>query len=376
MLATGHRLVSMISALLLWLVLSALLGTNSNIHAASQAPAVASAAKVQGDTGGYSTNTVAVYRLVVTWRTNATPNPRFGLTNNLPQLSDTNRLPLAVIERIRKMRLSEPPFLTNSYAETNREFVHFVPGSLNNAVWTNVMARTNGRAMAIWSKRQHPLTWPLSAPVVEWNHNSLIWGMKGVTALSPCWEKEGASGQVPITLLTPRHGYTRGHGMGPEGFRTAFNGDKVWFVTQQNEVLEVRVTGAIVHYGGGRDYTLLMFNKDLPPSIDPLRVMSQADVNAYYPWPPNAAPVLLRTEQEGNVSADIPGFSFPTMKGGDSGSPNMIPIGDELVFVGGRTTSAPSREMQLDIDDLCARAKVDTSKYQLQWFDLSGWPRY
>ena len=365
----------MISTLLLWLVASALIGAVFPLKAHSQASPTLNKAS-SGNFAGYSTNGAAVYRMFSFSTTNVTPNPRFGDTNNLPRISDTNRLPLEVIERIRKTRLNQPPYITNLYTYTNRDFAHFLPGSLNFAALTNVIARTNGRTMMIWSKRRHPLTWPLSAPAVEWNHDSLIWGMKGLTGLSPCWEQEGASGQVPVTLLTPRHAYTRGHGMGPDGFRKTFSGKKVWFVTRQNDVIEARVASAVVRCEQGRDYTILMFTRDLPPSIEPLRVLSQSDITAYYPWPQGAPPIFLRTEQEGNVSADLPGFTFPTVKGGDSGSPNLIPINDELVFAGGRTTSTPSREMQLDIDDLCTREKVDPGKYQMQWVDMSAWPRF
>jgi hypothetical protein len=49
---------------------------------------------------------------------------------------------------------------------------------------------------------------------------------KSMAALSPGWEGEVNSGQVPVTALTRRHGYTRGHSMGPDGFRTLFAGRK------------------------------------------------------------------------------------------------------------------------------------------------------
>ena len=57
-----------------------------------------------------------------------------------------------------------------------------------------------------------------------------MWGMTGLTALSPCWSGEGSPGQVPITALTRRHGYARGHDMGPQGFSKAHAGQKVWFL--------------------------------------------------------------------------------------------------------------------------------------------------
>src|SRR5262249_5520011 len=103
---------------------------------------------------------------------------------------------------------------------TNKVFHHFFADSLSHLIWTNFIAHTNGRGTTVWSGRTHSPNWPATPPVAVWNTNSLIWGMKGVTALSPCWEVEGAPGQVPVTALTRRHAYTRGHGMGADGFNT------------------------------------------------------------------------------------------------------------------------------------------------------------
>jgi hypothetical protein len=59
-------------------------------------------------------------------------------------------------------------------------------------------------------------------------------------------------------------------------------------------------------------------------------------------------------------------------KGGDSGSPNMLPLPGELVFSGGRATSGPGPEMQADMDELCRREGLDPQRYQMQWVELSS----
>jgi hypothetical protein len=79
---------------------------------------------------------------------------------------------------------------------------------------------------------------------------------------------------------------------------------------------------------------------------------------------------IFQTEQLGNVSTGVAPLTVNTWKGGDSGSPNMIPLPGQLVFFSGRSTSGPSQEMQEDMDELCRRAKLDPKKYQLQWVDL------
>jgi hypothetical protein len=76
------------------------------------------------------------------------------------------------------------------------------------------------------------------------------------------------------------------------------------------------------------------------------------------------------------VNTGIVGFTVPAWKGGDSGSPDMLPLGNELVFYGGRSTTSPSPVMQADMDKLCRLEKLDPRKYQLQWVDLSRFPSY
>jgi hypothetical protein len=263
-------------------------------------------------------------------------------------------------------------------AVTNTVFHHYVPKSLNNLVWTNFIAHTNGRNVRIWATRSHPPGWPTKAPIATWNTNCLIWGRIGLTALSPCWQDEYSGGQIPVTALSRRHGYTRGHGMGLDGFTKNFKGKKVWFVTANNTIVQTRVAGAIVRTVGksGRDYTILLFKDDLPPSIQPMRVIAQTNLPTQYPGRPGSPRPFFKTEQLGNVSAEVPGFTVETWKGGDSGSPDMLPMPNELVFFGGRSTSGPSAEMQSDMDELCTLQGLNPKKYQLQWVDLSGFPSY
>ena len=194
-------------------------------------------------------------------------------------------------------------------------------------------------------------------------------------------EDEGGNGQAPITALTRRHGYTRGHGMGADGMAKNRSGKKVWFVTTNNAIVEVKVLREFIRTrsggsGGNSDYTILLFNKDLPESIVPMRVVSSTNFKEKYPRPPGTPWPVMLTEQGGQVSAEIPPFKLNTWKVGDSGSPNMIPLVNELVFVNGRSTTAPTAEMQADMDALCAAERLNPNKYKLQWIDLSAYPSY
>jgi hypothetical protein len=281
--------------------------------------------------------------------------------------------------RLSRTATANSPLLAS--LTTNAGFDHFLADSLNHLVWTNLVAHTNGRSTSVWWERTHPADWPTNPPVAKWNPGSLLFGWRGFTAISPCWEGEVWSGQLPITALTRRHGYTRGHGMGAEGFSTNYVGRKVWFVTAKNELITVRILSQAVRFGGAgtpshRDYTIFLFDKDLPASIEPMGVAQLTTVAAKYVIGSAAPTPFFRTEQGGHVSAEIPGLAVPNWKNGDSGSPDMLPLPDELVFVSGRSTTGPTPEMQADMDELCHRQKLDPKRYQMRWVDLSRFPDY
>ena len=311
-----------------------------------------------------------------------------GFTTNGPAIYQTFRITQLMSNTLPQ----HPRAVTNAayrrmfpteYIYTNAVFHSLSEDSMNYCVWTNFLAHTNGRDMVIWSERSHGGSWPTNPPIATWNTNSLIWGMKGIAAISPCWEGEGAPGQVALTALTRRHAYARGHGMGDDGFNTGNAGRKAWFVAADNSLVEAIIKRQVTRVtattkGEHRDYTILMFDRDLPSSIEPMAVASFNDVQIYYPFPTlGAVPhPIYQTEQTGRVSAGIPPLSVNTWKGGDSGSPNMIPMPGELVFFSGRSTSGPTPEMQRDIDELCRQEKVDAAKYQLRWADFSKYPAY
>ena len=266
---------------------------------------------------------------------------------------------------------------TNVWSYTNLVFESFLPDSLAHLVWTNFMAHTNGRDMNIWATRTHPLNWPAHPPIVKWNTNSLIWGMRGLTALSPSWSGQGATGQVPLTALTGRHVDTRGHGMGPDGFRLEKGGRKAWFLAADNSLIEVQVKRAVVRIGPRtnqvhQDYTILLLDRDLPQTIEPMAVAAMEAVQKFYLKPSQGGTPfpIFQTEQSGAVSSGIPPLTVNTWKPGDSGSPNMIPLPGELVFINGRSTSGPTPEMQADMDELCRLEGLNPAKYQMRWVDL------
>jgi hypothetical protein len=319
-----------------------------------------------------ATNVVTSAITFIGWTTNgASILQNYRVVRDAARPLPTNNPALATNPMTMNLRAT-------NLTSTNQVFVGFLPESLNQLVWTNFIAHTNGRGLSIWSQRTRPPGWPTSAPVIRWNTNSLLWGMKGFTGLSPCWSGEGNPGQVPITLLTRRHGYARGHGMGAEGFSSASVGAKVWFLAADNSIVTRTVRREVVRAGQHGDYTILLFDRDLPDTIQPLRVAPPAEVQARYI---SSARVgancpIFKTEQGGQVSAEVPGFTVNARKGGDSGSPDLLPLPGELVFIGGRSTSGPGADMQADMDALSKMEGLNPDAYQLQWVDLSKYPRY
>ena len=250
------------------------------------------------------------------------------------------------------------------------------------AVWTNFIAQTNGRTTEMWSLRSHPEDWPNSPPVFQWNTNCLLYGLKGFTAISQCNQFEGAPGQVPVTLLTKRHAYLRGHGTGSNGlFTNSLAGQKVWFCTETNTIVTMTVAAHAVRTAGvggnGFDYGIVVFTEDVPDSITPLEVMSASDFAIYYYNTEDIPFLWFGTEQNGHYAAAVGGspmFEYPLFKGGDSGSPNMIPSPDNrLIFFSGRQSSGPTPAMQADIDALSILVGINPNAYRLQAYDLSPW---
>jgi hypothetical protein len=256
--------------------------------------------------------------------------------------------------------------------KTSNVFDHFFPESLNNNVWTNFIAHTNGRSMVVWTKRVHPLDWRSHPRVLDWSTNNLMWGMRGLTAISPCWEP-ASPGVMPVTALTRRHGYTRGHGMGDDRVAKTFAGKRVWFLTSDNTVVERKVVREVVRTMEtcGRDYTILLFDNDLPDSVGPMRVVKTTDISpgphSGYVLFTDAPCPIFKMEWGGNVSAEVAGFTVGTLKPGDSGSPNMVPFAGELGLWTGRSASGASAEMQADMDQLCVLEGLDPKNYQMQW---------
>ncbi len=269
-------------------------------------------------------------------------------------------------------RLTLPHLITNKFAG-------FVPDSLAGVVWAGF--HTNGRTTRVWSESRLPPGWPKVPPVLRWNTNNLMWGRKGMTAISEVAEDMGGFGQRQITALTRRHGYLRGHDMGPNGLQPSRVGRRVWFCTKDNQVIERKFKFLFVRRQAEPyyDYSIVLFDADLPPGIEPMRVANQDVLGRKYlhflTYEDARQRPKFMSLQAGYVSADVPGWTV-SIHGGDSGNPVMLLLPDELVFLNGITTSPPSAQMQADMDMLSRKASLDPSRYQMRWVNLDQYPDY
>ena len=135
--------------------------------------------------------------------------------------------------------------------------------------WTNY---TNNKSCILWSNEG------TGDPPTGLAWTTPFYGKTGFTAISQRNEFEPAPGQCPVTALTPRHGYTRGHGMGfpgdSGGFNSAFNGSNVYFCAASGTLVTATVANGYTRYdtNNNYDYTILVFNADLPSTIQPMAV--------------------------------------------------------------------------------------------------------
>jgi hypothetical protein len=237
------------------------------------------------------------------------------------------------------------------------------------STWAAYIGSTNGKSDSLWATRTaNPLR-------LAWNRNCILYGREGFTAISQLNGIPGnLPGQIPITALTRRHGYTRGHHLGTEGRRTDWNGFKVWFCTADDKVVQATVREAFVRSSGGYDYTVMIFDRDLPKGITPMWVAKRP--------PPEYYAVMFSTCQHGFVAANFPLFTSSdvsrpafndhnVVQGGDSGAPDMLTTPEgKLVFVGGRSTSGPSPQMQSDMDKLSASKGLKPDNYKMKWYSM------
>ena len=271
-------------------------------------------------------------------------------------------------------------FLTNSAGTvTNNVWQSFRPGWLGYSLLTNFVARTNARPdPAPWSGLVAGRT---NLAGVTLNYSNCLYGCAGFTAISPASD---SGTQVTWTLLTRRHAYARGHDMGVDGgpaLNPAKTGLRVWFLGTDNSTNEARIAEAVT-VTGAEDWTVCLFSNDLPAVVESMAVLENSGLaniagkltNTMSAATDRVFP-LLGTCQHNRLCTDTAWRIFDAHNarvGGDSGAPNFLLIGAQLVFVSGRTTTGYSPTMRTNLDWLTVRAGLSTNDYAPAVFSLAA----
>lgn len=255
------------------------------------------------------------------------------------------------------------------------------------SIFANIMTRTNGRSGFMWSGFVYGQT---NATGFTWLTNGFLTGLRGASAISPANELGGS--QVPGTALTRRHVYIRGHGHSAGGLpnmvstNLGFIGKKYWFIGTNNIAVSATIAdNRVCDPSNGEDWTILFLSSDLPAEVEPMRCIMDGTwtvTNAATPgniWnklPPLPPWPIFGTCQHNQLSGSDWGYSIfdnhDIHQGGDSGSPNMLLLTNEVVFLSGRTTSGITSLMLSNLNAMTLSAGLSTNSYQPQFVDLSG----
>ena len=246
--------------------------------------------------------------------------------------------------------------------------------SLGDALWTSFIAATNARnSETVWNTSGDVAT-------VNWNTNSPLYGQTGFTGFSLESNygiyNDPKQWGVPVTALTPRHVYFRGHSSsGTNGqFMPSAKTNALHFLTADNRLI---LAYCIAVKKGLQDYNVAILSADLPADIQPVCMVDPSAMSAKLAaqgawWFPRHN-IMLATCQHnlvgGRYYAVFSNHSF--LIGGDSGSPDFYLLNGKIIMFAGCTTSGWCPQMQADCDQLSTWAGLDPASYQIQLLDLN-----
>ncbi len=286
-------------------------------------------------------------------------------------------------------RVSEPGtysvFVSNVAGGTSASWQ--VTITYDGSGFANIMARTNGSIGFNWAGFVYGQT---NATGFTWLTNGFLTGLRGASAISPANELEGST--FPGTALTRRHVYIRGHGADGVLYtittNLSFIGKKYWFIGTNNVAIPATIADNRVCYAAnGEDWTILFLSSDLPAEVEPMRCImdgTRTPTNAATPgniWnklPPLPPWPIFGTCQHNQLSGGDWGYSIfdnhDIHTPGDSGSPNMLLLTNEVVLLSGRATTGISSLLLSNLNAMTLSAGLSTNSYHPKFVDLSGWP--
>jgi hypothetical protein len=309
------------------------------------------------------------------------------------------RLPsllLAVVWPVLAPAASTAP-MTNRFGETLRT------DSFKYHVWTNWVARTNGRSPQIMrSITEIPGTRGTQATNALWNTNWYFFGTENFTAMThvktnlggDVWWTKKAAIISPVALLQAGHAYCANNAQ-----QTTCGSNAMYLAVDATNGQHWRraVVGVSRQESAGAwgrdtwfrlDYVIIGLGKPFPTNIAAMPIAQLEDIERCagreLNWPSHAACQHSLTLD--NASFKGTGHA---VAGGDSGSPTFFVVSNRLVIgINGMTaphyfgtgTNAhglkPLEQLLTDYTNVLLRAGHDPSKYPLQFETLSAFPAH
>ena len=257
---------------------------------------------------------------------------------------------------------------------THHPATYTPPGSLAHHLWTNWTARTNGRTPALLAS--------VTSTSATWNTNWFFYGASNFTAQTihrtntvDHYSRFRCTVISPVLLLQCAHAFNLAAGTSGTNL-----GVGQWFsVLDPTNGLHWR---RVAHSLGRRvtdDYILFAITNPLPAEVGAMRVAHYQTVTNKLGFPFGFGPqVPITSLCQHYLNIGALGFYLDGhgVEDGDSGSPTVLLIGDELVSVPwGFTSASVSNLTQFlaDVNTLTTLAGFSTNTYPVRIANLSEW---
>jgi hypothetical protein len=267
------------------------------------------------------------------------------------------------------------------------------PVSLRTALLAELSYRTNAAPdyYQLWNGfkyLQYPA--PRGTSVWTWNPKSLLARdgvlSRGATAISPGQALGAYPSQIKFTLITRRLAVTSGHYFGQGPGTNNLNVverryQPIYFLTANNLVVTQYCTRLYAFYDG-EDRAYAWFTNDVPAAITPMRILKSGSLLGQAALASKIGghnlDGVLAACQHGcalsllNVATNP--FYTHSIVAGDSGSTLFLVLSDETVFVGNVSATGLGTNFLNRINAITAAEGADPTRYQPQFYDLSGYP--
>gem|GEM_PF-4240527 len=291
---------------------------------------------------------------------------------------------LALVLVVVPVRAAEPSAGTRP--DPHRQFGQWTPpGSLGWHLWTNWVARTNGRTDAVLARIEAvPGSNGSMAANAEWNTNWFFYGLENFTAMTHA--RTNAGGEPffwrkamllsPVAFLQAGHTFCANH---PD---QAHCGSNQWFLAldKTNGHHWRRCVGGVSRQTNFGDYFIGVLEKPFPSGVASVPLVLWETVSNRLEQPLGRWPTVTLCQH----ARTIGNFSFHWgsdhgVAAQDSGSPTFIVVGNRLVgfprgFAAPNLHAAGVEQFLADYTNALRRAGHDPRRYPVRFETLGAFP--